>query len=139
MFDKEKTLDLFKVVILEVGYLNPLRREVIGSVGTNTEEFGSFKVSLECISSINMDPYLNIRKNTQYPAVFLTAGMNGPQVQPWMSGKFAARLQNTDIHKNPISLFADFKAGYGESPNELKIYEEWSNILSFIFFANRTP
>ncbi len=126
--------DLFKVVISEYGYLNPFRGEVVGAAGTNTEEFGSVKDSLECLSLINMDPYLNIKNNVDYPATYLTVGMNDPLVRPWMSGKFAARLQNRNNQKNPVLLLADFEAGHGGSSNELKIYEEWANIFSFIFW-----
>ncbi len=131
--------DLFKVVISEVGYLNPFRGEIIGSAGTNTEEFGSSKDSLECLSLINMDPYLNIKDKINYPSTYLTVGMNDPLVQPWMSGKFAAKLQNRKIQKNPVLLFADFEAGHGESSNELKIYEEWANIFSFILWQTGHP
>ena len=131
--------DLFKVVISEYGYLNPFRGQLLGAAGTNSEEFGSVKDSLECISLIDMDPYLSIKNNVDYPATYLTVGMNDPQVQPWMSGKFAARLQNRNNQKNPVLLSADFEAGHGESSNELKIYEEWANIFSFVLWQTGHP
>jgi len=126
--------DLFKVVISEYGYLNPFRSEVIGSAGTNSDEFGSAKDSLECLALIHMDPYLNVKNDVEYPAAYLTIGMNDPQVEPWMSGKFAAKLQNNVTQKNPVFLLADFEAGHGESSNELKIYKEWANIFSFVLW-----
>ncbi|NMH89898.1 prolyl oligopeptidase family serine peptidase [Flavivirga algicola] len=131
--------DLFKVVISQYGYLNPFRSEVIGSAGTNSEEFGSAKDSLECLSLINMDPYLNLKNDEDYPAVYLTTGMNDPQVQPWMSGKFVARLQNNDKLKNPVLLLADYETGHGDNSNELKIYKDWANIFSFIFWQTGHP
>ncbi len=131
--------DLFKVVISEYGYLNPFRGEIIGSAGTNSEEFGSAKDSLECLSLINMDPYLNIKDNVVYPSVYLTVGMNDPQVQPWMPGKFAARLQNKTELKNPVLLLADFETGHGDTSNASKIYEDWANIFSYVFWQTGNP
>jgi len=131
--------DLFKVVISEYGYLNPFRSEVIGSAGTNSKEFGSFKDSLECLALIDMDPYLNLKKNVNYPATYLTVGMNDPQVEPWMSGKFAAKLQSNSSQKNPVFLLADFETGHGESSNELKIYKDWANIFSFVLWQTGHP
>ncbi|GGD28433.1 prolyl oligopeptidase family serine peptidase [Hyunsoonleella pacifica] len=131
--------DLFKVVISQYGYLNPFRGEVIGSAGTNSEEFGSAKDSLECLSLIKMDPYLNLKKNVDYPAVYLTTGMNDPQVQPWMSGKFVAKLQSNNKLKNPVLLLADYETGHGDNPDELKVYKDWANIFSFIFWQTGHP
>lgn len=131
--------DLFRVVISEYGYLNPFRSEVIGSAGSNSKEFGTTKDSLECLSLINMDPYLNLKNNISYPATYLSVGMNDPQVQPWMSGKVTAKLQNNDQQKNPVLLLADFEAGHGETSNGLKIYEEWANVFSFVLWQTGHP
>lgn len=129
--------DLFKVVISDVAYLNPLRAEVTGSSGSSSREYGTIKDSTECMILIDMDPYLHIKDSINYPATLLTVGMNDPLVMPWMTGKYVARLQNASLLQNPVLLFADFDGGHVS--NDLKIYEEWANIFSFIFWQTGHP
>ena len=91
--------DLFKVAISDAGYLNPFRAEVLGAAGSNTSEYGKVTDSVECMALINMDPYLKIKDSVNYPATYLTVGMNDAIVKPWMTGKFTARLQKSSAKK----------------------------------------
>lgn len=132
--------DLFAAVISEVGVLNPTRMEVQpGGGGSNIKEFGTMKDSTEAMALIEMDPYLNIQDRIDYPATYLTVGMNDPRVVPWESGKFAARLQSSSELKKPVLLYADFEAGHDGNASEMKIYEEWSNVFSFVFWQTGHP
>ena len=133
--------DLFAVVISEVGVLNPTRMETQpDGGGSNIKEFGTMKDSIEAMALIEMDPYLHIQDNVDYPAVYLTVGMNDPRVAPWESGKFAARLQNATKLKKPVLLYADFEAGHdGNQTSDRKIYEEWGNVFSFVFWQTGHP
>jgi len=132
--------DLFAVVISEVGVLNPTRMETQpGGGGSNIKEFGTMKDSTEAMALIEMDPYLHIKDSIDYPAVYLTVGMNDPRVVPWESGKFAARLQNTNLLKKPVLLYADFDAGHEGNSSEMKVYEEWGNVFSFVFWQTGHP
>ena len=131
--------DLFAAVISEAGVLNPIRMEVQPSGGgSNIREFGNVKDSIECMALLEMDAYLHIKDSTNYPATYLTVGMNDPRVVPWESGKFAARLQNTNILKKPILLYADFDTGHFGSSDK-KVYEEWGNVFSFAFWQTGHP
>ncbi len=132
--------DLFAAVISEVGEMNPLRMESeAGASGSNYKEFGTIKDSIECMGLIEMDPYLHIKDYVDYPAVYLTVGMNDPRVMPWTSGKFAARLQNATKLKKPVLLYADFDAGHNGSNEEMKPYREWANVLSFALWQTGHP
>lgn len=133
--------DLFAAVISEVGVLNPTRMETQpGGGGSNIKEFGTMKDSTEAMALIEMDPYLHIKDSIDYPAVYLTVGMNDPRVVPWESGKFAARLQNATNLKKPVLLYADFEAGHeGNQNSDRKIYEEWGNVFSFVFWQTGHP
>lgn len=131
--------DLFAAVISEAGVLNPLRMETQpGAGGSNIREFGTVNDSTECMALIEMDAYLHIKDSTDYPATYLTVGMNDPRVVPWESGKFAARLQNSTNLKKPVLLYADFKSGHKGSSGK-KVYEEWGNVFSFALWQTKHP
>ena len=75
--------ELFAAAIVDVGMMNPFRREATpDGGGSNIVEYGTVKDSLECMSLIAMDPYLHIQKGEKYPAAMLTTGMNDPRVSP---------------------------------------------------------
>lgn len=133
--------ELFAAVVSEVGVLNPIRMETQpGGGGSNIKEFGTMKDSTEAMALIEMDPYLHIKDSIDYPAVYLTVGMNDPRVVPWESGKFAARLQNATELKKPVLLYADFNAGHeGNQTSDKTIYEEWGNVFSFVFWQTGHP
>ena len=131
--------DLFAAAIVRVGQMNPLRNESRpGKGGSNYKEYGSVKDSMECMGLIEMDPYLHIEKNINYPATFLTAGMNDTRITPWVPGKFVARLQASDT-KNPIIFNVKYDEGHKVGSNSSKVYEEWANILSFAFWQTGHP
>jgi len=87
-----------------------------------------------------MDSYLNLKKGIDYPATYLTIGMNDPLVNPWMTGKFTARIQNINKElKKPVLLNVDFNSGHEGSTDELDVYEEWGNIFSFVLWQTGHP
>ncbi|MBT8244088.1 MAG: S9 family peptidase [Winogradskyella sp.] len=133
--------DLFAAVISEYGVLNPTRMETQpGGGGSNIKEFGTMKDSTEAMAMIEMDSYLHIIDSIDYPATYLTVGMNDPRVVPWESGKFAARLQNVNQLKKPVLLYADFESGHeGNQTSDRKIYEEWGNVFAFVFWQTGHP
>jgi len=132
--------DLFAAVVSEVGVLNPTRMETQpGGGGSNIKEFGTIKDSIESQALIEMDPYLHIKDSIDYPATYLTVGMNDPRVVPWESGKFAARLQNANTLIKPILLFADFDSGHDGNSSEMKMYQEWGNVFSFVLWQTGHP
>ena len=131
--------DLFAAVISEAGVLNPIRMETQpGAGGSNIREFGTVTDSTECMALIEMDAYLHVKDSTDYPATYLTVGMNDPRVVPWESGKFAARLQNTNSLKKPVFLYADFDTGHSGGSGK-KVYEEWGNVFAFALWQTGHP
>ncbi len=132
--------DLFKVVVSEVGQMNPTSNESRdGGDGGNSKEYGSIKDSIECQALIEMDPYLHIQdKGVNYPATLLTAGANDPRMPVWIPGKFAARLKASET-KNPVLFKVDYKSGhYGGNSIKDKI-RNWASIYSFILWQTGHP
>jgi len=57
------------------------------------QEFGSTKTEEGFRALYAMSALHHVTDGAKYPAVLLTTGINDPRVEPWMSGKMAARLQ----------------------------------------------
>lgn len=122
--------DLFKVVIAEVGAMNILRDEA--TVNSQPKEFGSAKDPEEFKGLLEMDAYQHIKKGVQYPATFITGGMNDQRVTPWMPTKFAAKLIADSASDNPVLLKIDFDGGHAAN---VPIAQRYANIGDMFEFA----
>ncbi len=131
--------DLFAAAIIEFGSLNMLRSEMRRNGANNIKEFGTIKDPEDFKSLLEMDAYHHIEKDEEYPAVFLTAGLNDPRVPAWFSAKFMAKLQAYDMSSNPKSLLVDPESGHGIDDTKTKIFERFANIIAFAFKQTGHP
>lgn len=129
--------DLFKVVIAEVGLMNPLRDEV--TPNGQPKEFGSVKDPKEFKILLEMDTYHHIKKGVKYPATFITGGINDQRVTVWEPVKFAAKLMANDASNNPILLKVDFEGGHGANIPVAQRYENIGNMFAFAFWQLGHP
>lgn len=126
--------DLFKVAIITAGIVNSLRIEAMPNGLNSVKEFGSKNVESEFKDLYEMDAYHHIKKNTKYPATFITTGINDPRVAPWMPVKFAAKLlSDSNASKNPILLKVDYKGGHGG--RDLLLKQKYLNLSDVFAFA----
>jgi prolyl oligopeptidase len=105
--------DLFAAAIINVGVNDMLRMETTTNGVPNIQEFGSVKTEAGFRALLEMSAFHHVRDGAKYPAVLLTTGINDPRVEPWMSGKMAARLQAASASGKPILLRVDYDAGHG--------------------------
>jgi prolyl oligopeptidase len=131
--------NLFAAAIIRVGVLNALRREFGINGMRNTKEYGTVKDSIEFKALLEMDAYHSIKKDTHYPALYLTAGLNDSRVPAWQPAKFAAKLQEYSTSEKPILFNVDFNGGHGFEASENKQNIELSNIMSFAFWQTGHP
>jgi len=68
----------------------------------------------------------------------LTHGFNDPRVNPWMSGKMAARLQAVNQGNPPVLLRVDFDAGHGIGSTRQQVLEQYADIYSFLLWQLST-
>lgn len=122
--------DLFKVVIAEVGVMNPLRDEM--TPNAQPKEFGTVKDQKEFKALLEMDSYHHIQKGTQYPATFITGGINDQRVTVWEPVKFAAKLMANDSSSNPILMKIDYEGGHA---GNVPIAQSYANIGDMFAFA----
>ncbi len=107
--------DLFTVFIGDVPYLNPVRATAGSYKKSSYLEFGDIENSKEAPYLIGMDPYLNIKDKTDYPAVMLSPSAKDNRLDLWESGKYIARLQKVSTSGNPILLDVQANAGHSGS------------------------
>ncbi|MCC4211286.1 prolyl oligopeptidase family serine peptidase [Leeuwenhoekiella parthenopeia] len=131
--------ELFAAAIAEVSVMNPFRSENRDDGGgSNQDEYGSISDSLGVVGLTRMDPYLNIR-NTNYPAVLLTAGDNDARVPLWMPGKYVARLQNSTTSNDPVLFRIHKESGHQGSSEISQMYLEYVDVFSFGLWQTGHP
>ncbi|MGV6831059.1 MAG: prolyl oligopeptidase family serine peptidase, partial [bacterium] len=126
--------DLFKVAAPMVGCLNMVRQEESPNGPINIPEVGTVKDELGFKGLLEMDSFHHIKKGTDYPALWITAGMNDPRVIAWQPAKFAARIQAADQDNEPILFYTDFEGGHGGGVSFSKQVEDLSNMFSFMLW-----
>lgn len=123
--------DLFSVVLVHSGFLNPLRSGIYPYGILNIPEFGSINTEDGFEDLYAMDAYLHVHDRTEYPAVMLTVGMNDRRVAPWMSAKMAARLEAASSSGKPILLRIDYQAGHGFGSTKLQYDRTIADQMAF--------
>ena len=96
-------------------------------------EFGTLKTEEGFKNLLAMDGYHKVKDGVKYPAVMLTHGINDPNVEPWMSAKMAARLQEATSSGKPVLLRIDYDAGHGQGSAKNQVNEQNADIYAFLF------
>ena len=123
--------DLFRAANSAVGLNNALRAETTPNGVPNIAEFGSFKTEEGFNALLAMDGYHKVKDGVKYPAVILTHGINDPRVEPWMSAKFAARMQAATASGFPVLLRIDYDAGHGMGSSRSQMIAEQADVMAF--------
>jgi prolyl oligopeptidase len=126
--------ELFAAVVARVPVMDMLRMEFSQNGPANIPEFGSTATAEGFEALRTMSAYHQVKDNTAYPAVLLTAGINDPRVDPWQPGKMAARLQGASTSGKPVLLRVDFDSGHGRGTRRDQRDEELADIYSFLLW-----
>jgi len=130
--------DLFAGVIDLVPAGNTLRAEFSANGPPNIPEFGTIKTAAGFKNLDEMDTIRHIKKDTQYPAVMVTTGLNDPRVAPWEPAKVAAALQASGTTK-PVLLRIDEEAGHGIGSNKTQTDTLTADWIAFVFWRTGLP
>jgi prolyl oligopeptidase len=127
--------DLFKVAFPAVGVMDMLKFHKF-TVGWGwVPEYGSSEQTKEMFEYLRKySPYHNVKKNTIYPATMVTTADHDDRVVPAHSFKFAARLQEYSLSKNPALIRIEVNAGHGSGKPTSKIIEEEADRWAFLFW-----
>lgn len=122
--------DLFSSFIAEVPRLNPFGLESSSTASsTSYLEYGTVKDSVEFQGLVNMDPYLNLKPATDYPATLIMPSYNDDRIPMWDSGKYIAKLQRYNTASTPVIMDVDYDSGH----NSYQGYDETVKLYSKIF------
>ncbi|WP_162946585.1 prolyl oligopeptidase family serine peptidase [Chitinophaga barathri] len=130
--------DLFAAAVNEVGLNNMIRLEQAPNGPNNATEFGTVQDSVECMGLLEMDSYHHVKPGVAYPAVLSTVGMNDPRVSAWLTGKFAAALQQASSSGKPVLLSVNYEAGHRTSDKAIAA-ARYADIISFALWQCGHP
>ena len=131
--------DLFRAAVPRVGVMNALRTEVEPGGPANIPEFGTVKTEAGYRALRAMDAVHNVKANTKYPAVLLTAGVFDSRVEAWQPAKMAATLQEHSTSGYPVLLRVDFNAGHGMGLAKSQRSAELADIYAFLLWQLGAP
>lgn len=124
--------DLYSSFIAEVPRMNPLGLESSStSSSTSYLEYGTVKDSLEYLGLLKMDPYLNLKPETKYPATLIMPSYSDDRIPLWDNGKYIAKLQSSNTAFTPILMDVDYLSGHGNFMGYDETVTLYSKIFSF--------
>lgn len=127
--------DLFRVVLAHVPFVdvvNTMLDETLPLTVIEWEEWGNPKIEEEYGWIRSYAPYENVRDGDEYPAMFITAGLNDARVPYWEAAKWTARLRATTTQRGPIVLRTEMGAGHSGRSGRYDAWKEEAEALSFL-------
>jgi prolyl oligopeptidase len=95
-------------------------------------EYGDARKPEEFAFIRTWSPYQNVRRDTRYPAVFLTTGDADTRVPPAQARKMTARLQAATTSSRPVVLLYDTKAGHAGGRSLTKVIDDTTMEMAFL-------
>lgn len=119
--------DLFKAVIAKVPFVDAISSISDPTIPLTTLEYNEWGNPAEFREHydymLSYSPYDNIRE-TEYPNLLLTGGLNDPRVPYWEPAKFAAKLRELKTDDNLLLLKTNFHAGHAGSSGRYDYMKE---------------
>ncbi|HZC25527.1 MAG TPA: prolyl oligopeptidase family serine peptidase, partial [Actinopolymorphaceae bacterium] len=79
-------------------------------------------------------PFDNVAK-TDYPAIYVTAGLNDPRVSYWEPAKWVARLRDRMTGGGPVVLKTELGAGHGGPSGRYDAWRDEAAVHAFVLDA----
>jgi oligopeptidase B len=77
-------------------------------------------------------PYENIKTGLEYPALFVTAGLNDPRVSYWEPAKWVAALRTRTTSRGPVLLKTEMGAGHGGKSGRYDAWRDEAEVIAFV-------
>ncbi len=126
--------ELFGAVVGEVPFvdvLNTMLDETLPLTVGEYLEWGNPNEPADYAVMRSYSPYDNLRA-TDYPAMYLRAGLNDSQVPYWEAAKYAARLRTLKTNDTPVLVSVNLDAGHGGASGRYDALAERSEVLAFL-------
>ena len=129
--------DLFKAMFCNACDFNISRLKDTPNGPNNMKEFGNPDDKTEFKNLLEMDAYLSLKKNVNYPASLIDVGMNDARVMPWNSGKFVSKLKEFTSSNNPVLFSVRYDSGHASATDEL--INKYADYFAFTFWQLGHP
>ncbi len=126
--------DLCRVVVAKVPFLDVVSTMSDPSIPLTTLEYdqwGNPEDTTYFEYMLSYSPYDNIRE-TEYPEVLITTGLNDPRVAYWEPAKFAARLRALKTDDNLLLLKTNMDAGHAGASGRYDYLKEVAFDYAFL-------
>jgi prolyl oligopeptidase len=131
--------ELFGAVVCSYPLLDMLRYQKFLDGAYWVSEYGSAENPEQFKYLFAYSPYHRVVDGTKYPATLFVTGDGDTRVAPLHARKMAARLQAASRSDHPILLLYDTKSGHSGGRPVKKTIEEYTDILSFLFWQLGVP
>jgi prolyl oligopeptidase len=102
-------------------------------------EYGSAENPEQFSFLYKYSPYHRVVDGKKYPSVLFVTGDGDTRVAPLHARKMSARLQAATGSDRPVLLLYDTKSGHSGGRPISKTIEEYTDMLSFLFWQLRVP
>lgn len=129
--------DLWAAAVAEVPFVdvvNTMSDPSLPLTVTEWEEWGDPRVEPFASYMVSYSPYDNTTAR-DYPALFVTAGLNDPRVAFHEPAKWVARIRHLRTNEAPLVLRTEMGAGHGGSSGR---YERWRDEARVCAFLHST-
>lgn len=127
--------DLFRAVVAEVPFVDVLTTMLDPTLPLTVTEWEEWGNPLEDHAAYeymrSYSPYDNVEAK-EYPALFVTAGLNDPRVSYWEPTKWVAKLRETKTDDHPLVLKTEMGAGHGGPSGRYDAWRDEARILAFL-------
>ncbi len=127
--------ELFRAMVAEVPFvdvINTMLDETLPLTVIEWEEWGNPKLEDQYGWMRAYAPYENLDPSREYPAIFVTAGLNDPRVAYWEPAKWVAALRALTTQRGPLLLKTELGAGHGGKSGR---YDQWRDEAEIIAFV----
>ena len=126
--------DLFACAVAQVPFVDVVTTmldETVPLTVTEYEEWGNPNDVEYYEYMKNYSPYDNVRES-DYPAMLVTAGLNDPRVSYWEPAKWVAKLRESKKDPRPLLLQTEMSAGHSGPSGRYESWREEAFITAFV-------
>ncbi|HEY3722674.1 MAG TPA: S9 family peptidase [Acidimicrobiia bacterium] len=127
--------DLFRAVVAEVPFVDVVTTMADPSIPLTVTEWEEWGNPIEDAAAYeymkSYSPYDNVIA-TDYPAIFVSAGLNDPRVAYWEPAKWVAKLRATKTDDRLLVLKTEMGAGHGGPSGRYDAWRDEAQVIAFL-------